>query len=294
MGFWDQGIAGLKAIGVEVTREQRQALNKGGQVLIIRGLLSPWACYGDDTGILDQHGAQVYVPQLLDAEPVATPAQLESGASLDERNEEEVLLARDYLDEVHGADWREWPSYIGEIQDRGIGRFAECDWMTYARVWDGTPLVSKADRKAAKKILAAARRRIASSVYEEFCELYEFEAMGEAGWQDLEAVMDDKVTVEDMAAALETDPNYIEALVRNYNTLLLGNYLTRSTKREDQEKLKVVHFTPMEAYLEPGSDAATMWSRLVNRRENALAIINNSLSCDRARQFSRSEKEYSF
>lgn len=284
MGFWDQGVSRLRSMGVPVTQEQQNGLERGGEILVLRGLVSPDLLYdGDCAGVTDQHGEQVYIPQMLHAHPpLATDLPGTHGMALNT-----------WMDRDNRRDWRRWPSYVGEIQERSVDQQTNADGIDVVRVWDGMPLLTAADRELAEELFAAAANRVNSSVYGELCEISDFENTEGKDMEDLAPAIEGLATIVELADHLNLEPDRVETAVTAYEALLLGGYLTRSRRKEDIAKLLDLQFAPMEAYLPVNSDARRLWSRLVNRRENALAIINTGLRKEQAELFDSLERKYS-
>ena len=286
MGFWDAGIGGLEASGISVSDDQIDMLEEGGQVLVIKGLLSPFHWYGDETGILDQDDNLVYVPLLMEAvAPMSTelPEWRISGRQI-----------RKFMDDYTGDTmWRAWPSYIGEYIQEATESPYGCESFSYARVWDGTPLVSATDRMLAHEIFTAARKRVNDSVYEEFCILTEFESSGSYSVSQLDPFLafesEDVQGLEDFD---EYDPGYMHCVLSAYRDLLAGNYLTNCDD-QDPRDLKDIEFKPMSHYLGWLPEAMVMWERMVSRHENAHAIIRSSLSAKSANHFNIYEGQVS-
>lgn len=279
MGFWDAGIGDLEAQGVSVSQNQIDVMEDGGQVLVIKGLLSPYHWYGDESGILDQYENQVFVPLLMQA---VSPLDTELPNWGIHNNP-----IRNFMDDYTGDSlWRAWPSYIGEYTEAAIDYPYGEESLSYARVWDGTPLVSATDRMLAGEIIKAARKRITDSVYEQFCILSDFESSGNYAISQLDPFL--AFEPEDIHALEQFDdysPDYMFCVLSAYRDLLAGNYLTTSDDPKDCINLKDIEFEPMEHYLGWLPEAMVMWNKMVNRHENAMVIIKSSLSSKSANQF---------
>lgn len=275
MGFWDVGIGDLEAIGVRVSEEAAYVLEEGGDVLFVAGLLSPYACYGDDTGILDQHDKQVYVPRLLTAYP---PREQAPGWSDTPAN---------ILEDAFGPEWRTWPSFVGEVEERNDYQRSFSD-MTYVRVWDGTPVFTVEDASIADELMAAATARVKNSVYAEFVMLADWESEeAENSLDNLDLGLDGTLDLLDLAEFTGTSRAQLDALVSAYDTLLTGGYLNR-----DGSEGRPVQFEPMEAYLPVSPSARRAWAQMVARRDNSIEIINCALPRARGKSFAQGEREY--
>lgn len=281
MGFWDVALGDLAAIGVRFSPAEQQVLEEGGEVLFIRGLLSPWACMGDATGILDQFGQRVYVPQFLSAFPPKAKAL--PGWNLDGQSVSALV------DSEVGDYWRQWPAYLGVVSERCVDRQAFGDGIAYVRIWDGKPLTCPGDRELAERLFTAASDRINNSAYHQFVVLSEYEASGYAV-DELYPVITGEVDVADLVD-LDRDRDYLESMATAYRDLLDGGYLSRSSDPADHQNLKEVSFEPMEDLLDDDLEAVQVWDRMVNRRENALAIIHTALSIRSAANFECLESE---
>lgn len=274
MGFWDLGVGDLAAMGVNVSREQRRVLEQGGQVLFITGLLSPYLYELDNKrGVVDQNDEQIYVPQLLYA---YSPSQTLPGLR--------GKTIRAHMDEG-GTEWRAWPSYVGEIIERSVTQHDPNEDLSFVRVWDGIPLVTEEDKMIATELFIAATDRIDASVYCELKEISEYQAMG-GDVDDLHLALNAAdMSYDEVALKTGLSEHQIGNLVLAYDTLLLND---TGPGGYDVDQ---VTMAPMENYL--SAEAARVWTRLVNRRENILAIVNNALPRLQARCFDRSEREYS-
>lgn len=275
MGFWDVGVGDLESMGVRVTQEQEAVLEWGGEVMIVRPLLSPLAIYDDNGGMIDQCGQKVFVPRTMRAYPPRTAGLPWVPAG----------TPAEYLEDELGADWRSWPSYVGEYIDDPIDQQAG-EGVQYARIWEGTPLVSEDDKNLATDLWAAAKKRVNDSVYYEYVMLQEFIASYDMGC--LDKLLDNETTAEAVVAGTAVTPEYLSLALGAYVTLLDGRYLARTAK--DVGRLRPVCFAPMEDYLVCNNEARAMWRRAINRRENTLAIIHTSLSDKHAAHFNREER----
>jgi hypothetical protein len=273
MGFWDAGIGDLEAMGISVSDDAIDVMEGGGQVLVVKGLLSPYHWYGDESGMWDQEGVQVFTPVLMDVvSPMAT--ELPAWQIHD-------TPIRSFMDDQSGDTmWRSWPSYIGDISEEAIDSPYSGEGLFYARAWDGTPLVSATDRMLAHEIIVAARKRISDSAYEPFCILSGFEADGEYSVDDLDPLLEFTADqIRDIHEFDGYDPDYLMCVLQAYKDLVKDGYLSvEGVTRE-------VVFKPMSHYLDWLPEANFMWERMVNRHENALTIIHSSLSDKAATQF---------
>ena len=287
MGFWDTGITDLGAMGVNVTQAQRLTLEQGGEVLTIRGLLSPWWSQGDSSPMCDQEGEVVYVPATLSAcEPYA---RMRPDWSRDH------AIVREFMDTEYGSDWRTWPSYVGEL-DEAIEQRWWNDTLTYVRVWDGIPIMNDMDADAVKRIYRAAQNRLNNSVYYELVDLYEFENSGEYSIDDILPLVDlykeeNKEAFDEMVEDItDLDPDYVHRIVAAVKSLTEGNYVYFGPAAPDHRVMKDCEFASMDHYLVGDYEALAMWRRLVSRRENALNIIGNGLGNTKALLFDNHER----
>lgn len=281
-GFWDAHISALEAIGVPVSIDARTVLNEGGRVLVIQHLLSYGACQGDDQGMYDQNENEVYIPQLMQA------------VSPDE--------SQNYLEDWYGSTWRQWPSYTGTMEEPCVDLRFWNDSQTFARVWEGLPIMGGHDADIADRLLVAAQSRINDSVYEALCTVLEFETAGEYEYtlDDLLPLMDmirgdPDVDIDDLLEFTNADDfGYLKYVAVCMQDLVSGNFISfrdyNLTSNNQEVTLNDCEFAPMETYLRDDHEALAVWSRLINRRENALAIITNALPRTRGYQFSQEER----
>lgn len=282
MAFWDTGIGDLESMGVTVSAAQHRALHEGGEVLVIQHLLSPSASDGDDSGMWDQDGEAVFIPQLM----VACPPE----------------QAAEDLENWFGNTWRSWPSYTGFLEESTVDQRFWNDETTFMRVWEGLPIQDVRDKSIFSRIAMAARERIYNSVYEQICTVYEFDSNGESGLS-----LDELLPLVDMLAS-EDDPDlsfspeycnepnqdYLVLVAKTMKELLEGNYLSFDNynvkSNNPNRPLNDCTFEPMSTYLGDDYEALAVWNRLVNRRENALAVIAGGLSTGRGYLFDHYER----
>lgn len=280
MGFWDAGIGDLEAIGVPVSADIRAVMNEGGRVLVVQHLLSYGASQGDDNGMFDEGGDEVFIPQLMRAR--------------------RPQVNRKYLEDWYGSAWRQWPSYTGSMEEPCVDLRFWNDEPTYVRAWEGLPILDDHDADVADRLLVAARKRINDSVYEALCTVLDFESDGQCALEDLLPLMDmlagdPDVDVDDLLEYQDADdPGYLKYVATCMQDLVSGNFISFDnydvTSNHPDQILNDCSFAPMEHYLRDDHEALAVWSRLVNRRQNALAIIGNALPRAMAYQFDRSER----
>jgi hypothetical protein len=277
VGFWDAGIGDLEGMGVAVTDEQRDVLLEGGEVLFIGALLSPWYRDGDTSPMLDQDGEVVYVAQQMTVSP-------------GDFNEEEISE----LDNTYNDSWREWPSYVGTVQERSID---QRPWMEeetwYVRIWDGTPIEEGNDDIAAR-IFRACSDRINDSIYQAVCE---FESSDEwfcesPSTEELMPFVAAETTMDETLEHFDGyDPDETMSAYNMLHLLLTEGYITVDENGLlDGSHAIDAMFKPMAYYLRGDPEALQVWNRLITRREITLEIIEDNLPTRAAQDFDRYER----
>lgn len=159
MGLWQANFADLASVGIEVTAGQREALDEGGDVLLINTLIEPGSAYcqcGTGHPAFDVSGNIVQVAMLMKTWPAHDIAP-----SVFHRPGGTTYLS-EVVDAEHDEHWRFWPSYVGHP-------IAGVDCMEYEytyfedrphvrRIWSGFPLSEIGD--VAHEILGACNARV--------------------------------------------------------------------------------------------------------------------------------------
>jgi hypothetical protein len=157
MNVWRNSINDVQALGIVITQDQIEVLERGGEVLVIQGLPEPgcYVYYGEHKTATDQDGQMILVASILRSYPIDGPAlpgiKAESMYELVKSN-------------MNNPDWNYWPSYTGELVEDHIA--VPFEWFTGSaasyRVWSGIPLVT-CGTEVAHAIVDVCNERIEAS-----------------------------------------------------------------------------------------------------------------------------------
>jgi hypothetical protein len=284
VGFWDASIGDLEAVGIHVDGFEYNVLERGGVVLVLQRLLSPYHWFGDTDGMNDQDGQPIFVPAMMTVHPLT--------ARIEPRTSKDNTTYRQYLENEYGERWREWPSYVGTVQAAVEDRFNDGD-PTFTRVWNGMVITTAQEAYAAQDINRACRQRINDSLYGELSAVFEFESYGDYCMDDLiEAERHPKR--EDYSYYYDDlDSEYANDVLEAYKKLQKGQHIV-PVHQEGPVKIEAhpIEFKPVEYYLQNSSLALSMWRRMVHRKQMAEYQISAALPPSLSAHFNYVERHY--
>lgn len=280
MGFWDAHLTNLEALGIAFSPLFEKVLNEGGEVLRLRHLLAPDSTPEYQEFCYDQFDEPVYVIERVKTYPVD---------GIVDDGYHGLHLASKLLEEEYGDDWKDYPSFIGYLEDEDRycmgGPLDECyraETLQYYRFWDCYPLV---DEQLYLDLAAAGVKRLNDSRFGEVALVaaFEFDDGEQAtSIEDLWYLKNDpskldRATVEhyeEWAVMRGHTDDYVRGVLEAYEGLVEDEYLPPPWySREDGPwEGKHLQLPPMEAYLQGKPLALDVWKTM--RAAHDLSIMH--------------------
>jgi hypothetical protein len=256
---WRNGLDDVVALGINVSRAQRQVINHGGEVLVIQGLPEPGqtsTAMREQRPAVDQYGNLLMVCAILYSTPPDTVAlpRFPDGRSIITMADLLDQTFSDHLATTFSDHWAYWPSYIG-----GQKEIPDCFWQNLnrlqcVRVWGGIPIVSPAQRDAAERLTIACRDRIDLSAYEEMDFIKERA-------ENLDLPIDPELHPGEEIVFDDGDETALDIL-RDLASVGLWDMKT------NQETGAPIQYYAMEEILENDLTGKRMWNALVAQSRN--------------------------